>query len=105
MNSDLLTFVVFNCAIYFTCRYFIPKPEFFFFDDNGGVTCNVILPSNAALHEVRSPPQSSKEKAKKLACLKACKELHLLGALTDHLLPVQDDEMDEELIESETLEG
>ena len=27
------------------------------------------------------------ESAKKDACLKACEELHKLGALTDHLLP------------------
>ncbi|KAL5698800.1 endoribonuclease Dicer [Ranunculus cassubicifolius] len=83
-------------------EFFIPKPEFSFFDDNGGVICHIILPSNAALHEVRSPPQSSREKAKKIACLRACKELHVLGALTDHLLPVQDDEFEEESKESST---
>ncbi|PIA45697.1 hypothetical protein AQUCO_01600137v1 [Aquilegia coerulea] len=85
-------------------EYFIPKLEFFFFDDNEGVFCRVVLPSNAPIHQVDSPPQSSKEKAKKIACLRACKELHLLGALTDNLLPVQDDKLNEESTESDSCE-
>ncbi|KAF5182541.1 Dicer-like protein, partial [Thalictrum thalictroides] len=85
-------------------EYFNPKPEFFFFDDNGGVFCRIVLPSNAPIHQVDSPPQSSKQNAKKIACLRACKELHLLGALTDHLLPVQDDKLNEESVESDSCE-
>nr|DAD45156.1 TPA_asm: hypothetical protein HUJ06_003386 [Nelumbo nucifera] len=71
-------------------EYFNPKPEFFYFNDSSGTVCHLILPSNAAIHQVVSMPQPSKEAAKRNVCLKACKELHLVGALTDHLLPGQD---------------
>lgn len=72
-------------------EFFIPKPEFFYFDDVEGTICRIILPSNAPAHVIVSSPQSSTEAAKKDACLKACKELHQLGALTDYLLPDLDD--------------
>ncbi|XP_052198876.1 dicer-like protein 4 isoform X2 [Diospyros lotus] len=79
-------------------EYFHPKPEFFNFDDEQGTFCRLILPSNAAIHEITSSPQSSSEAAKKDACLKACKELHKLGALSEFLLPGQDD-ANEELVQ------
>ncbi|KAM7472961.1 hypothetical protein LguiA_011144 [Lonicera macranthoides] len=67
--------------------YFDPKLQFFYFDDAEGTICSIILPTNAPIHQIFSSPQSSMESAKKDACLKACEELHKLGALTDHLLP------------------
>lgn len=77
-------------------EYFCPKPQFFYFDDVDGTICKLILPSNAAMHQIVSAPQSSIEAAKKDVCLRACKRLHELGALTDYLLPDQADE-DEDL--------
>lgn len=60
------------------------------------------------MHQIVSAPQSSIEAAKKDACLRACKSLHELGALTDYLLPDQADE-DEDLIhgfsDSESSDG
>lgn len=79
------------------CRYFFPKPNFFYYDDINGTICKLFLPSNAAMHQLDSAPQSSMEAAKKDACLRACKRLHELGALTDYLLPDQADE-DEDLV-------
>ncbi|KAK4369861.1 hypothetical protein RND71_009336 [Anisodus tanguticus] len=84
-------------------EYFCPKPQFFYFDDIGGTICKLILPSNAAMHQIVSAPQSSIEAAKKDVCLRACKRLHELGALTDYLLPDQADE-DEDLIHDSDLE-
>lgn len=78
-------------------EYFCPKPQFYYFDDIDGTICKLILPSNAAMHQIVSAPQSSIEAAKKDACLRACKSLHELGALTDYLLPDQADE-DEDLV-------
>ncbi|KAM3337085.1 dicer-like protein 4 isoform X1 [Capsicum galapagoense] len=78
-------------------EYFCPKPQFFYFDDVDGTICKLILPSNAAMHQIVSAPQTSIEAAKKDTCLRACKRLHELGALTDYLLPDQADE-DEDLI-------
>ncbi|KAK9098409.1 hypothetical protein Syun_025454 [Stephania yunnanensis] len=86
-------------------EFFNPKPEFFYFDDLGGTVCCIILPSNAPIHEVVSLPQLSKDKAKKYACLEACKKLHSLGALNDHLLPGQDDDIDEVFSDSDNIEG
>lgn len=58
------------------------------------------------MHQIVSAPQSSIEAAKKDACLRACKSLHELGALTDYLLP---DQADEDLIhvfsDSESSDG
>ncbi|XP_010323151.2 dicer-like protein 4 isoform X1 [Solanum lycopersicum] len=78
-------------------EYFCPKPQFYYFDDIDGTICKLILPSNAAMHSIDSAPQSSIEAAKKDACLRACKSLHELGALTDYLLPDQADE-DKDLV-------
>ncbi|XP_020265696.1 endoribonuclease Dicer homolog 4-like isoform X2 [Asparagus officinalis] len=71
--------------------YFDPLPKFFFIDDIHGTICRVILPSNAPVRQVDSLPCSSKDEAKRAACLKACIELHKKGALTNYLLPGLDD--------------
>lgn len=72
-------------------------------DDTDGMICHIILPSNAPIREIESASQSSFEAAKKDACLKACKALHEVGALTDYLLPEQDDdEMDDILSDSDS---
>ncbi|KAK4265332.1 hypothetical protein QN277_026397 [Acacia crassicarpa] len=81
-------------------EYFDPKPKFFFFDDLGGTVCQIIFPSNAPIHHIVSTPHGSMEAAKKAACLKAVEELHIVGALSDCLLPKQDDANPEALSDS-----
>lgn len=81
-------------------RYFDPKPNFFYFDDLGGTVCQITLPPNAPIHQIVSSPHDSIDAAKKAACLKAVEELHKLGALSDCLLPKQDDTNPEELSDS-----
>ncbi|KAH9603173.1 hypothetical protein KSS87_008418 [Heliosperma pusillum] len=76
-------------------EYFIPKPDLFYVDDTEGTICHIILPSNAPIHHVVSTAQSSVDAAKRNACLRACKELHEIGALTEYLLPEQDDSNEE----------
>uniref|UniRef100_A0A7N0UF06 Dicer-like protein 4 n=1 Tax=Kalanchoe fedtschenkoi TaxID=63787 RepID=A0A7N0UF06_KALFE len=68
-------------------EHFIPRPEFYFFDDTEGAVCHLLFPANASINLVVSSPQSSIEEAKKDASLKACKELHKLGIFNDYLLP------------------
>ncbi|GMH30664.1 hypothetical protein Nepgr_032507 [Nepenthes gracilis] len=80
-------------------EYFNPKPDFFYLDGVDGTECHIILPSNAPIHKIASALQSSMEAAKKDACLKACKELHQMGVLTDYLLLDQYTETDESLVE------
>lgn len=79
-----------------SCRFFKPKPEFSYFDEADGTVCQIVLPSNAPTRQVLGAPQSSKDEAKRDACLEACKLLHELGALTDFLLPELDDNEDVE---------
>ena len=79
-------------------RFFDPKPSFCYFDDIGGTICNIILPSNAPINQIASTPQSSVDAAKKDACLKAVEELHKLGALSDHLLPLQNSVLEVETV-------
>ncbi|KAK6136536.1 hypothetical protein DH2020_029732 [Rehmannia glutinosa] len=76
-------------------EFFNPKPELFYYDDVDGTVCNIILPANAPIHQIVSAPQSSIVAAKRDACLKACQALHEVGALTDYLLPEQDDTYEE----------
>ncbi|KAL8497779.1 hypothetical protein ACS0TY_021203 [Phlomoides rotata] len=76
-------------------EYFNPMPQFFYYDDEDGTVCSIILPANAPIHQIASSPQPSTELAKKDACLKACQELHKVGALTDYLLPEQDEKHEE----------
>lgn len=72
------------------------------------MSCKIILPANAPIHQIVSTPQSSAETAKKDACLKACKALHEVGALTDYLLPGQNENFEEsnvDLSDSDTSDG
>lgn len=84
------------CAMLPHDEYFDPKPEFYFFDDEDGTVCHIIFPSNSPLPQVISTPEPSIEEAKRIACLKACEQLHKIGALNDYLLPCQDIGIDEE---------
>ncbi|KAL6221580.1 hypothetical protein ACLB2K_004976 [Fragaria x ananassa] len=80
-------------------EYYVPSPEFYFLGDLEGTICHIILPSNAPMHQIVSAPQFSMEDAKRDACLKAIEELHKLGALSDYLLPLQDNANVEELLQ------
>ncbi|KAJ6406905.1 hypothetical protein OIU84_010423 [Salix udensis] len=85
-------------------EYFDPKPKFFYFDDSEGTVCHLILPSNAPIHKIVGSPQSSIEVAKKDACLKAIEQLHKLGALSEFLLPQQEDTNELELASSDVVD-
>ncbi|KAK2993669.1 hypothetical protein RJ640_009484 [Escallonia rubra] len=87
-------------------EFFNPRPLFFYFDETEGSVCHIILPANAPMHQIVSAPQPSVEAAKKDACLKACSELHNLGALTDYLLPDHDlvEEPMQDFSDSESLD-
>ncbi|KAM0886804.1 hypothetical protein ACQ4PT_029462 [Festuca glaucescens] len=67
--------------------FFNPSPAFIYIDDTEGIICRVILPPNAAFRQVDGQSCKSNDEAKRDACLKACMQLHELGALTDFLLP------------------
>eukprot|EP01018_Ginkgo_biloba_P039623 Gb_34257 [translate_table: standard] len=81
-------------------EYFIPTPEFSYFSEPGGVMCRISLPSNAPIRQVDGPTCPSGVKAKRVACLEACKLLHSMGALNHYLLPEEDEEDEEVEISS-----
>ncbi|RLN24659.1 hypothetical protein C2845_PM07G32210 [Panicum miliaceum] len=66
-------------------KYYTPRPTFQFTHYGDGYECTVTLPSSAMFQLLVGPKARSMQKAKRLACLDACKRLHQLGALDDHL--------------------
>ncbi|KAL5559568.1 hypothetical protein UlMin_035779 [Ulmus minor] len=68
-------------------KYFNPKPIFRIVDVGGSYECTITLPPNAAFPTLVGPICRSSNLSKQLACLEACKKLHQIGALNDHLLP------------------
>ena len=51
----------------------------------GGYQCKLTLPSNSALQTIIGPSGKDIRLARHLACFEACKKLHQMGALNEHL--------------------
>lgn len=68
-------------------RYFSPKPIFQLSYGEGSYECRLTLPPTAAFQTIVGPSTRNSNLSKQLVCLEACKKLHQLGALNDHLLP------------------
>uniref|UniRef100_A0A0E0JSJ4 Uncharacterized protein n=1 Tax=Oryza punctata TaxID=4537 RepID=A0A0E0JSJ4_ORYPU len=66
-------------------KCYSPKPTFEFTHHDGGYVCTLTLPPSAVLQILVGPKARKMHKAKQLVCLDACKKLHELGALDDHL--------------------
>ncbi|XP_020580814.1 endoribonuclease Dicer homolog 2a-like [Phalaenopsis equestris] len=83
--------------IYFYCSrlpsdgYFKPHPRFEI-DEESNI-CTLLLPKSSPLKSVRV--EGSCSMIKQIACLEACKKLHQIGALSDHLVPVLDEAMED----------
>ncbi|KAF9615049.1 hypothetical protein IFM89_021620 [Coptis chinensis] len=67
--------------------YFTPKPKFQMILSGGLYECELTLPPSAPIQKLTGQQARNTHRAKQLACLEACKELHRSGALDDHLLP------------------
>jgi hypothetical protein len=63
------------------------KPIYEITTTGEGFKCLLHLPSNAALTEFESQVTRSKDHAKALVSLQACKELRRVGVLDNHLIP------------------
>ncbi|PNY04416.1 endoribonuclease dicer 3a-like protein, partial [Trifolium pratense] len=59
--------------------------------EGGGYECKLTLPPNAAFQTIVGPSGKDVRLAKTLVCLEACKKLHQMGALNDHLVPSIED--------------
>lgn len=66
-------------------KYDTTKPSFEFTNHGDGFVCTLTLPSSDMLPPLVGPKARNKKRAKQLVCLDACKQLHLLGVLTDSL--------------------
>uniref|UniRef100_A0A0E0IU74 Dicer-like protein 3b n=1 Tax=Oryza nivara TaxID=4536 RepID=A0A0E0IU74_ORYNI len=75
-------------------RYFMPKPSFEVTIEDGLFKCTLTLPRNAAFQSIVGPLSSSSNLSKQLVSLEACKKLHQLGELNDHLVPLTEEPMD-----------
>ncbi|XVF35247.1 hypothetical protein REPUB_Repub18cG0129200 [Reevesia pubescens] len=68
-------------------KYYMPKPSFKTTFSGGLYECKLTLPVNAAFQTMVGPLSRNSHLAKQLVCLEACKQLHQMGALDDHLNP------------------
>uniref|UniRef100_A0ACD5WPN7 Uncharacterized protein n=1 Tax=Avena sativa TaxID=4498 RepID=A0ACD5WPN7_AVESA len=82
MNSSV-KFIYFFCSKLPSDEYFKPLPRFSIDETLG--TCTLYLPKSSPVQAVNAEGEVSV--LKKAVCLKACRELHTIGALTDYLLP------------------
>ncbi|XP_009363041.2 endoribonuclease Dicer homolog 3a-like isoform X1 [Pyrus x bretschneideri] len=71
-------------------KYFTAKPTFHISYLGESYECKITLPPNAAFQTLVGPVCKKSSLAKQLVCLEACQQLHQMGALNDHLLPVVD---------------
>ncbi|XP_019435974.1 PREDICTED: endoribonuclease Dicer homolog 3b-like [Lupinus angustifolius] len=76
-------------------KYSRVKPTFEFQPMGGGYTCKLTLPPNAAFQVIVGPSGKDVHLARHLVCLEACKKLHQMGALNDHLVPLIKEEPSE----------
>ncbi|KAG6417141.1 hypothetical protein SASPL_119292 [Salvia splendens] len=66
-----------------------PKPTFEFSTEGNLHRCKLTLPPDASFQTLTGPAAGTPNASKKLACLDACKKLHLMGGLNDRLLPLK----------------
>ncbi|KAI3913389.1 hypothetical protein MKW98_003868 [Papaver atlanticum] len=81
-------------------KYFSPKPIFQLSLFGGAYECILILPPNAPFQRLVGPSVINSHLSKQLVCLEACKKLHQMGALDDHLLPCIEEPLENDLIKS-----
>ncbi|XP_058069603.1 endoribonuclease Dicer homolog 3a [Magnolia sinica] len=83
-------------------KYFTPKPKFEFVLYGGSYECTLTLPPNAAFQTIVGPTCRGCHLSRQLVCLDACKKLHQMGALDDHLLPSVEEPSESDLIHKNT---
>lgn len=72
-------------------KYFVPEPTFEVLQEGNLYKCKLVLPPNAAFQTMIGPEASNSHISKQLVCLDACKKLHAMGDLDDHLLPYNEE--------------
>ncbi|KAG9447410.1 hypothetical protein H6P81_013538 [Aristolochia fimbriata] len=94
--SSSISVIYFYCSKLPSDGYFKPLPSFYI--DKESEVCTLYLPKSCPIPSVKVCGPS--KILKKRACLEACKQLHVIGALTDYLLPEL--EVDEAVVMQKT---
>ncbi|GMH07608.1 hypothetical protein Nepgr_009448 [Nepenthes gracilis] len=81
--SSSVSLIYFYCSRLPSDGYFKPYPRFII--DEESELCTIQFPNSCPIQSI--VVQGSRKKLKQIACLEACKKLHKIGALTDHLVP------------------
>ncbi|KAI3507009.1 hypothetical protein L1887_21714 [Cichorium endivia] len=81
--SSSISMVYFYCSRLPSDGYFKPYPRFII--DKELETCTIYFPKSCPLPSVHV--SGNPKLLKQIACLEACKQLHIMGALTDNLVP------------------
>ncbi|KAK1384264.1 Helicase [Heracleum sosnowskyi] len=92
--SSSVSLIYFYCSRLPSDGYFKPFPRCNI--DKESEKCTLYFPKSCPLPSVTV--QGSVKTLKQLACLEACKKLHIMGALTDNLVPDMVEEEDDEEI-------
>ncbi|KAL1827714.1 hypothetical protein ACET3Z_006126 [Daucus carota] len=92
--SSSVSLIYFYCSRLPSDGYFKPFPRFKIDKELG--TCTLYLPKSCPLPSVTV--SGNAKTLKQLACLEACKKLHIIGALSDNLVPDLVEEKDAEEI-------
>ncbi|GJY45701.1 endoribonuclease Dicer homolog 3a isoform X1, partial [Tanacetum coccineum] len=72
-------------------KFYTARPDFKISMVEDEFQCDMTLPPNAEFQTISGPLSKSSHLSKQLVCLVACKKLHQTGALSDHLLPHNED--------------
>ncbi|KAI5574688.1 hypothetical protein BDE02_10G160800 [Populus trichocarpa] len=92
--SSSVSLIYFYCSRLPSDGYFKPAPICII--DKEKETCTLHLPKSSPIQNICV--QGNNKNLKQKACLEACKQLHLIGALTDNLVP---DVVEEEAVAQE----
>ncbi|KAJ6718138.1 hypothetical protein OIU79_006129 [Salix purpurea] len=92
--SSSISLICFYCSRLPSDGYF--KPAHRYIIDKEMMTCTLHLPKGSPIQDICV--EGNIKNLKQKACLEACKQLHLIGALTDNLVP---DIVEEEAVTQE----
>jgi endoribonuclease Dicer len=81
--SSSVSLIYHYCSRLPSDEYFKPAPRFDVNKDQG--SCTLYLPKSCPVKEVKA--EANNKVLKQAVCLKACIQLHKVGALSDHLVP------------------
>jgi endoribonuclease Dicer len=90
--TSAIKLVHYYCALLPQDGFTVTKTEFVYKEEHGLFTATLMMPPSCPFRTMESKIVKSKTLAKRSAAFEACKKLHELQALDQHLLPIRIDE-------------